>query len=261
MIKTEINQSGIRVSLVGLGTVKIGRNTDVKYPAAFSLPDDKSVQALLDKACDLGVNLLDTAPAYGSSEARLGKLIKSRRKDWILSTKVGENYQNQRSSFDFTGKGTVKSIENSLKQLQTDYLDIVFIHSDGNDSHILEFEEVVGTLKTLKQKGLIRLLGMSTKTVEGAIKALSELDMVMAAFNLQDQSQIPVFREAAEKNKAVFIKKAFGSGHLSTTKNIHSTFELLRDFSAVKCVVSGTLNTNHLEANVTAATEVYEGLY
>ena len=71
---TALGNTGIEVSALGLGTVKLGRNEGVKYPSGFELPDDASVSRLLQLAADAGINLLDTAPAYGSSEERIGKL-------------------------------------------------------------------------------------------------------------------------------------------------------------------------------------------
>ena len=71
-------------------TVKLGRNDGVKYPEPFSIPDDKEAHALLAAAKSLGINLIDTAPAYGTSEERLGTLLAGEREDWIICTKVGE---------------------------------------------------------------------------------------------------------------------------------------------------------------------------
>ena len=66
-----LGTTGIEISPIALGTVKIGRNVGVKYPSGFELPNDAEVRELLALAWDLGVNLIDTAPAYGSSEQRL----------------------------------------------------------------------------------------------------------------------------------------------------------------------------------------------
>ena len=70
-----LGNTGIKVSPLGLGTVKLGRNQQVKYPHGFTLPDDKTVKELLALTWDLGINLIDTAPAYGNSEERLGALL------------------------------------------------------------------------------------------------------------------------------------------------------------------------------------------
>ena len=63
-----LGDTGLTVSALGLGTVKIGRDQGVKYPTAFSIPDDDAVRNLLARARELGINLIDTAPAYGRSE-------------------------------------------------------------------------------------------------------------------------------------------------------------------------------------------------
>src|ERR1700722_19228645 len=82
--KTQLGNTNISVSRIGLGTVKFGRNQKINYPTPFSLPSDKEILALLNCAQELGINVLDTAPAYGSSEERLGNLLNGQRSDWIL---------------------------------------------------------------------------------------------------------------------------------------------------------------------------------
>src|SRR5690606_32599472 len=100
---------------------------------------------LLAQARALGINLLDTAPAYGNSEERLGQLLQQRH-EWVIVTKVGEEFRNGESHFDFSARQTVASIERSLQRLNTDYLDIVLIHSDGNDEAILDQGDCVAAL-------------------------------------------------------------------------------------------------------------------
>ncbi|MFW8341556.1 aldo/keto reductase, partial [Klebsiella pneumoniae] len=67
-----LGSTGLRVSPLGLGTVKLGRDQGVKYPNGFRIPDDQQARELLYLARELGINLIDTAPAYGVSEERLG---------------------------------------------------------------------------------------------------------------------------------------------------------------------------------------------
>ena len=153
--KRALGQSGIAVSCLGLGTVKFGRNQEVKYPGSFSLPSDDMVLNLLNQAEASGINFLDTAPAYGSSEQRLGRLLK-RRQDWVICTKVGEEFITGKSFFDFSGPHIRKSIERSLRNLKTDYLDLVLVHSDGNDIGIIDSTDCLETLTILKKAGLIR---------------------------------------------------------------------------------------------------------
>ena len=79
-----LGSTGMSLSPLGLGTVKFGRNQGVKYPSHFDLPSDQQIRNLLAQAQDLGINLLDTAPAYGISEERLGPLLAGQRADWLI---------------------------------------------------------------------------------------------------------------------------------------------------------------------------------
>src|SRR5690606_2482402 len=121
--KRPLGQTGIEVSALGWGTVKLGRNTQVKYPSGFELPDDKTAAQLLHLVRDLGVNLLDTAPAYGTSEERLGNLLKGQRQGWVSCTKAGEFFDGTHSRFDFSSAALRESVEQSLRRRRSDYID------------------------------------------------------------------------------------------------------------------------------------------
>ena len=111
--KRNLGNTNIEVSCLGLGTVKFGRNQNVKYPENFDLPNDKKISELVKSAEELGFNLLDTAPAYGSSEKRIGDLFQQQkisRHNWVISTKVGEEFENGKSKFDFSATNTELSL-------------------------------------------------------------------------------------------------------------------------------------------------------
>ena len=248
--------TGLQVSPLGLGTVKFGRNQGVKYPRPFALPSDREALALLELAWDLGINLLDTAPAYGESEERLGRLLRQCRRDWVIVTKVGEEFGDGASSFDFSAAATRASVERSLRRLGVATLDAVLIHSSGDDLTILEREEVLPTLRHLQQAGLIRAVGMSSKTVAGGLRAVECCDVVMATYNLAQREELPVIRAAHAAGKGVLIKKGLLSGHLDPLTNadpVQASMELIYAEPGVSSVVVGTLNPEHLRANVAAA--------
>jgi aryl-alcohol dehydrogenase-like predicted oxidoreductase len=255
----KLGDTGLRVSPLGLGTVKLGRNEGVKYPTTFTLPSDREVRDLLSLATDLGINLLDTAPAYGSSEQRLGRLLPGPRDRWVLSTKVGEMFSGGRSSFDFSAMGTRCSVERSLSRLHTDYLDIVLIHSSGEDLEILEHSGVLEELQMLRRQGLIRAVGMSTKTVAGGQEILRRADLAMVTCNPVECDQLPVLVEAARIGKGVLIKKALGSGHLhkfAEADPVEFALRFVFDQPGVSSVVLGTINPDHLRHNVAVADRV-----
>ena len=249
----EIAKTGIMVSPLGLGTVKFGRNQGVKYPQGFELPEDKQVRELLALSQDLGINLLDTAPAYGLSEQRLGQLM-SNRQDWVIETKVGEDFNAGQSYFDFTAKGTQHSIERSLRLLKTDYLDMVLIHSDGNDQYILQEEDVLDCLIELRQAGKIRAIGISSKTVVGGLLAFEkDCDVVMSCYNPIYTDELAVLEAAAQQQRGILVKKAFASGHLdklSSCNPIETALQFILSQAGVSSIILGTINPQHLQENV-----------
>lgn len=246
--------TGLQVSPLGLGTVKFGRDRAVKYPEPFTLPDDAEAGRLLALAADLGINLIDTAPAYGESEARLGRLLAGQRHAWLICTKVGEQFDPHSgdSRFDFSAAHVRASVETSLRRLGTDCLDIVLVHSDGNDEAILHGSGAVETLERMKQEGKIRSFGMSTKTVAGGLAALEICDCVMATYHPGHVTERPVLDRALALDRGVLIKKALSSGHLSDGGSVSDRFRFIRAHPGVHSVVIGTLNRDHLRANVAA---------
>jgi len=251
-----LGSTGIDVSIIGLGTVKFGRDQAVKYPDAFKIPDDAAALSLINCAKNLGINLIDTAPAYGNSEERLGCLLKDNRKDWIICSKVGEEFVNGKSSYDFSRQHTLASIDRSLKRLRTDYIDIVLVHSDGNDLDILNHFGTLAVLAELKQQGKIRAFGFSGKTIEGGIQAASQSDVVMVTYNLNEQDEKPVLDFCRDHRKGVLIKKALASGHLdqsTATDPVQASMNFIFQHSGVNSAIIGTISEKHLKHNVESA--------
>ncbi|MNJ19051.1 General stress protein 69 [compost metagenome] len=255
-----LGSTGLRVSPLGLGTVKLGRDQGVKYPNGFTIPDDDQARMLLQQARELGINLIDTAPAYGRSEERLGPLLRGQREQWVIVSKVGEEFDSGQSRFDFSAAHTRFSIERSLKRLETDHIDLVLVHSDGNDLYILEHEEVYQTLEALKQEGKIGGFGLSGKTAAGGLKALERGDCAMVTYNLNEQAERPVLDYAADHGKAILVKKALASGHVCLSPGVdpvRASFELLFGHPGVSSAIVGTINPVHLAHNVATVAAIF----
>lgn len=262
MQQRPLGNTGINVSALSLGTVKLGRTEGMKYPAPYDLPSDETARALLSLAADLGINLIDTAPAYGTSETRLGELLPEFRHRFLLSTKVGEEFDNGKSRFDFSPEYTRASVERSLKRLGCDTLDIVLVHSDGNDTEIVQQHGTVEALRDLQRAGKVRAVGFSPKTVAGARAAAACCDVLMLALNPRDAEMLPVVREAHDAGVGVLIKKGLLSGHLDGMENclpantsdpVEACLRFLLDEPGVSSVVAGTINPAHLRHNVATA--------
>lgn len=257
-----LGDTGLRVSPLGLGTVKLGRDQGVKYPSGFTIPDDAEARQLLTLARDLGINLIDTAPAYGRSEERLGPLLRGQRQDWVIVSKVGEEFEAGQSHFDFSPAHTRRSVERSLQRLETDVIDLVLVHSDGNDVAVLRDSGVYETLAELKQAGKIRAFGLSGKTVEGGLLALERGDCAMVTYNLNEQGERPVLDYAAQHAKGLLVKKGLASGHVCLAPGVdpvRASFELIFGHPGVTSAIIGTINPLHLSHNVATAAAVLGG--
>ncbi|MBK5006864.1 MULTISPECIES: aldo/keto reductase [Pseudomonas] len=254
-----LGSTGLQVSPLGLGTVKLGRDQGVKYPAGFTIPGDEDARLLLAQARQLGINLIDTAPAYGRSEERLGPLLRGQRDEWVIVSKVGEEFEGGLSHFDFSAAHTRRSVERSLQRLETDRIDLVLVHSDGNDLAILEQQAVYQTLAELKREGKILGFGLSGKTVAGGLKALEHGDCAMVTYNLNEQAERPVLDYAAQHGKAILVKKALASGHVCLAPGVdpvRASFELLFAHPGVSSAIVGTINPLHLAHNVATVARI-----
>jgi len=255
MILRELGRTGLSVSILALGAVKLGRNTGVKYPGAFSLPDDESALALLAEAAALGINLIDTAPAYGSSEIRLGSLLPQISGSFLVATKVGEEFDCDTSRYDFSADHTHRSIERSLTALRRSTLDVVCIHSDGRDRQILQAEAALDTLRALKSQGVIHAIGLSAKSPDGVLAAIEYgLDVVMATVNPGYHDELPAIAEAHGAGLGVLVKKAMQSGHGDA-----GGLTWVARQRGVSSIVTGTLDPTHLRANVAMVCAIDNG--
>lgn len=263
--------TGKNVSVLGLGTVKFGRNRGVKYPGGdgFALPQDAEISDILDLSLDLGINLLDTAPAYGLAEERLGAILGARRQQFFLVSKTGEefNADTAASEYIFTAEHTRMSVERSLQRLRTDYLDCVLVHANRDDVRVILETPVLETLARMKEAGKILSFGVSTYTVEGGSLAARLSDCVMMAYNVGYLDEVGVLPEAQKLGKAVLVKKGLASGHLgnyaqgggAAAELVADNIRFVLDTPGVTSMVFGSLNQANIRANAAAALQAAAG--
>ena len=134
-------RSGLIVSALGLGAGELGD------PAQ----DEREVAALVDAAIERGITLIDTARGYGLSEERLGRILPRSRDRVVLSTKVGYGVDGEP---DWTGRCVARGIDDALRRLATDWIDIVHLHSCPVD--VLARGEVIGALVDARAAGKLR---------------------------------------------------------------------------------------------------------
>ena len=249
---SKISNTNISLSEIGLGTVKFGRNTDIKYPKPFDLPNDNDLIKILNTAAELGVNYLDTAVAYGVANQRLGKLLPKVNKKFKIVAKIGEHYSSQSGSvYNFTRSSLKCDFKKLLEELDLNFIECLLLHCNDNDCGD-DIKDGLKFLKQLKQKGLIGAYGSSCKTKEGVMLALdSDSDVVMIEPNLYYSN--PKWLKKNNSRISIMIKKIFNSGKLlNTDKNLSSSEIISKQLTDknIISVVIGTINHEHLQMNI-----------
>lgn len=189
---------GEPVPVLGLGT----------GPAGMGLPDVQAID-LFHAALDLGVTYLDTAPGYQRAQEQLGHVMKSRRDEAFLVTKTHAA----------TAKEAVEILENSLRDLQTDQVDLAFVHSMGSldVDAVLAPDGALAGLREAQKRGLTRFVGFTAHNRPGngaRVLREAEVDAMMVAMNFVDRHtynfETEVLPLAAERNVGVAAMKVFG---------------------------------------------------
>ena len=169
-------KSGLMVSVLGLGAMQIGD------PGL----EETNAASLLNAVLDAGITLIDTAPSYGLSEERIGRHLAPRRDDIVISTKLGYGVK---GLDDWTGPCITLGIEQALRRLRTDRIDIAHLHSCPRST--LERGEVIDALERAKRDGKTRAIAYSGDNDDLAYAvATGRFDGFMASLNLCDQRVI-----------------------------------------------------------------------
>lgn len=205
MRKRQLGKSELYVSEVGLGCMSLGT-------------EEKHALSLVDKALDLGINYLDTADLYdaGVNEELVGKAIKNRRQDIILATKVGNRWKEDKSGWTWDpSKSYIKSaVKNSLKRLQTDYIDLYQLHGGTMEDPI---DETIEAFEELKQEGVIRFYGISSirpNVIKEYLKS-SSIVSIMMQYSLLDRRPEEWFSLIKEHNVSVIARGPLAKGLLT----------------------------------------------
>ena len=196
----KLGRTGFEVSEVSLGTVEIGMPYGIAGNGHVAVPDEHSSSRLLNRALDLGVNYIDTARAYGESEAIIGRALRSRRREFFLASKVVSPHGQNLGSTE-TRELTTASVQESLRLLQTDYIDLMMIHCRAGE--IVPDQTVFETLRAFKEAGSIRKIGASVYGVQAPVAAIEHggYDCLQIAYSALDRRLEPqVLAVAEERN-------------------------------------------------------------
>ena len=247
-----LGRTGVKVPILGLGTVAVG-----------NIADEKKAVALLNKAIDLGVTYIDTAPprtrvafmtGYSNAQKYLSGVLKERRKEVFLATKCLEP----------DGARTVELLKKNLDELGLGQVDLAYTHSIGHA--LYDFDSLVGdkgpmaALEKAKKDGLTRFVGITGHNRPekfAKVIARRDIDVMMNAVNVVDRHTYAfeqvVWKEARKKNIGLAAMKVFGGG-ITACKMPEdlrqASFRFAQSVNGVALTVIGMGTEKELEQNV-----------
>jgi aryl-alcohol dehydrogenase-like predicted oxidoreductase len=215
----ELGRTGWHVSTISFGAWAIG--------GAWGPVDDRESTAALHRALDLGVNFFDTADVYGdgSSERLLARLRKERREEFYIATKAGRRLDPHIAS-GYNRKNLTSFVDRSLKDLETDTLDLLQLHCPPTEVYYMP--EVFNVLDDLTKVGKVHYYGVSVEKVEEAMKAIEypAVQSVQIIFNVFRQRPAELFfKEAHRRRVGILARVPLASGLLTGKFTRTSTFD------------------------------------
>ena len=194
MEKRTLGKTGLEVGVLGFGGAEIG----------FNPVDPDAVKSMLNQALDQGLNVIDTAAAYLKSEQLIGDCIGHRRKDYVLVTKCGfiEGF----TKSDWSKEGILKTVKQSLRNLRTDHVDVLLLHSCSAIE--MEMAEALQGIQAAKEQGLTRFIGYSGDGSDAVWAAKSgKFDVLETSINIADQDVLKLALPLAKENNMGVIAK------------------------------------------------------
>lgn len=198
----KLKKSNIEVSSIGLGTNAVGGHN------LFENLNEDDGKDLVREALDIGVTFVDTADIYGlgRSEELVGEVLKEyNRDDFVIATKGAQNFLDLNDvKTDNRPEYLRVAVENSLKRLQLDYVDLYYLHFSDNET---PFSESIGELVRLKEEGKIRSIGISNVSIDQLKEANAngDISVVQQSYNMLDRSAEEDILPYARENNISFI--------------------------------------------------------
>jgi aryl-alcohol dehydrogenase-like predicted oxidoreductase len=272
--KRELGRTGLQVTMLGYGAMELRgapRGREVTEAQA---------ETILNAVLDAGINYIDTSIDYGLSEERIGRYIAHRRSEYYLASKCGclvgaaQAPPGQRSPHLFTRDNIMAGVEQSLRRMHTDYLDLVQFHASPS-RQTLEEHGALETVLALKEAGTVRHIGMSS-TLPNLPEhiAMGVFDVFQIPYSAVEREHEAVITAAAEAGAGIVIRGGAAKGAPSDGKHTGRQWQqwqkarlddLLGDMTPMEFIlrftfthpdmhtnIVGTINPAHLQDNLNA---------
>jgi aryl-alcohol dehydrogenase-like predicted oxidoreductase len=210
-----LGRTGLQVSVIGVGTWQLGGEWGKDF-------EQGEVDAILAKAAELGINLIDTAECYGDhlAEKLVGQAIRGRRDKWILATKFGHKFNERFQRDDAYEPAQVQEqLARSLEALQTDYIDLYQFHSGGDP--MFDMPGLWDTLRGFVEAGTVRHLGISVSSKRASlyqVNAASQVgaEAIQVVYNrIQRDAEKEILPSCRRQDLGVLARVPLASGFLS----------------------------------------------
>lgn len=230
--KRTLGHTGLKVTVVGLGTVEIGHEYGI---GKKELPDEQTAIRLLKTAVDAGINFIDTAFGYGLAEERIGKSGIGKIPGVVIATKCAQILE---KGVDLRGEELrqliLEQVEGSLQRLRTDSLQLLQLHYATKEQ--IERGEIIEILQKIKKDGKAQHIGLSTRGEEAPLAAIESgfFETLQIAHSILDQRMVPhVLREAAAHNVGIINRSVLLKGSLVPLRReqLPEDLALLKDHS------------------------------
>lgn len=272
--KQKLGETGLEATRLGYGSMGLrGPNT-----WGVRVVDDEQSDSFLNLVLDSGINFIDTAPAYGVAEERIGRAISHRREEFYIATKCGCDYVQHEDCLElkFTMKPEVvkRDIETSLRRMKTDYIDLLQFH--GGDAETLEREGLIDVVQNFKAQGLIRHIGISSKGKElGELLAMDVFEVFQVPYSCLAPQEESTMSVIADTGAGIIVRGGVAHGgpdaeierpllnqiweeskldELVPPENTKAQFILRHTLSNPHAgtIIVGTCNPDHMKENIAA---------
>ncbi len=203
MLYRTLGRTNLSLSILGFGASPLGN--------AFETIDPAEGKRAVHHAIEQGINYFDTSPYYGLtlSESRLGEALQGRRQRVVLASKTGRFGATLPDGFDFSAARVQSSVEESLRRLRTDYLDVLLAHDIEFCDKRQIFNETIPALHKLKESGKVRFIGVSGYPLHllSEVASTCDLDLILSycRYNLLDTSLDHQLRPLAQASRLGLI--------------------------------------------------------
>jgi len=223
----QLGNTGLRVSEIGFGAWGIGGLTE--NITSYGPTNDQQSKNALSRAYEMGINFYDTSNIYGNghSEELLGQVFKKNRDKVIIATKAG--FPKHLGAQDFSPDYLRGSLEESLKRLQTDYVDLFQLHSPDVET-IRRDKQIIEILKSLLKEGKIRSYGISVQSPNDGLIAIQEFGfpVIQTNINMVDQRSLEngLLDLAKKSNVGIIARTPLCFGFLTgkyNKNNLHAS--------------------------------------